>query len=83
MSLPPLRQMEREHQAWLAFVQQLRLAAPDLDLNEEHALHAAVTLWGEELYLLRSHLDGKVCRQAREEAIARYNQHIGFLPSGY
>lgn len=78
--MPDFTQMHREHQAWLAFVQQLKLAAPELDLNEEHPLHAAVTLWGEELYRLRMGQHGKVCQQAHQEAVDRYAQHIGFLP---
>jgi len=77
-----MSQMAREHKAWLAFVQQLRLAAPELDLNEEHALHAAVTLWGEELHRLRSS-QPEHTEQAYTDAVKRYNQHIGFLPSGY
>jgi hypothetical protein len=80
MDLPDLPQMNREHQAWLAFVQQLKLAAPDLDLNQEDALHAAVTLWGEELYRLRLTQETKVADQAYDEHVALYAQHIGFLP---
>lgn len=83
MGAVPLTQMAREHQAWLAFVQQLKLAACSIDLNEEHALHAAVTLWGEELARLRSCQDEETLQRVYDEAVDRYGQRIGFLPSGY
>jgi len=73
--------MAREHQAWLAVVQQLKRCACVIDINEEPALHAAITLWGETLYDLRRWQDGPVCRAAYEEAVDRYAKHIGFLPS--
>jgi len=75
--------MAREHQAWLLFVEQLKRCACVIDINEEHALHAAVTLWGEELARLRAHQDDEVLERVYEEATARYAQHIGFLPSTY
>ena len=83
LSLSDLKQMTREHDAWLAFMQQFKLCCPNVDFNEEHALHAAVTLWGEELHRLRTQQDDRVCREAYEVAVDLYSQHIGFLPSGY
>lgn len=81
MSAVPVTQMAREHQAWLLFVHQLQNVG--IVINEEDALHAAVTLWGEELARLRAHQDEETLHRAYSEALARYGQHIGFLPSTY
>lgn len=84
-TLETLPQMEREHQSWLMFVRELKRASGgtttlELDLNEETQLHAAVTLWGEELAALRRMQDEDVIIKALDEARARYNREIGFLP---
>lgn len=73
-------QMHREHVAWLSVCRELKNASASLDLNEENALHAALVLWGEELFWLRRHQDEDTINRATEYARELYGQHIGFLP---
>lgn len=78
--LPDLEQLHAEHQAWLAFMEQLKLHCPGLDFNEAPALHATVTLWGEELHRLRLTHDEAVRTRSYDDAVARFNEHVGFVP---
>jgi hypothetical protein len=72
--------MHREHQAWLAAMRELERLG--IDINEAEQFHAAITLWGEELAHLRMTQERDVLQKAYDEATARYNREIGFLPMG-
>lgn len=75
-----LAQAQREHRAWLALCRELKNASASLDINEEDALHAAIILWGENLAHLRMTQDRETWDRAYDEAAAKYNRAVGFLP---
>ena len=79
LDLPPLTAMDAEHQAWLSFCEQLRSLG--IDINEQDALHATVTMWGEELHRLRNAHEGKYDESAYADAVERYRTHVG--PRGW
>jgi hypothetical protein len=68
-----LDQMDREHTAWRAVCRELEKAA--VDIEEASDLHAAITLWGEELAQLRAEAP-EYLAPALAEKRAAYNPYL-------
>ena len=66
---PEMEAMFAEHQAWLGFCHELNQLG--IDINMAERLHAAVTLWGETLSILRYDQKDDVRASAFKEAADR------------
>jgi hypothetical protein len=77
MDVTDPEQMNREHQAWRAFVREFQKLNPKIDFDSEEMLPFvnSAKLWGEELHALRS-LNPAQGRETLEQARKAYDPEI-------